>query len=283
LDSYIQFKNVTYTYPLSSKSAVKNITCNIERGKCYGIIGPNASGKSTLCNMIRGLIPHFYKGELEGDVLIDGKNIRELDDSELSILIGYVFQDPFAQLSGIKETVFEEIGLGLENLGVPLEAMVEQILSTAKLVKIDHLLKNDPRHLSGGQCQRLAFASVLVLNSDTIVIDEPTSQLDPEGTSDVFEIIKTLKDMGKTIIITEHKIDLLAQYCDQVIAMSKGVIVDFGPVRNVLNNAELIENNITIPHTVQMARVLEKAGKTLPFVPLVKEEAITLLKERMEK
>lgn len=181
----IEFKDVSYAYPLTNKAAVKHLNCKLESGKCYGIIGPNAGGKTTFCNLMRGLCPKFYGGILKGDVIVNGKSTREWEDEELSVQIGYVFQDPFAQVSGIKETVFEEIGMGLENLGVETEEMIQRILEISKMVNVEALLQKNPLALSGGQCQRVAFASVLALNSDIIVIDEPTSQLDPSSTNDV--------------------------------------------------------------------------------------------------
>ena len=227
----IEFKDVSYAYPLTNKAAVKHLNCKLESGKCYGIIGPNAGGKTTFCNLMRGLCPKFYGGILKGDVIVNGKSTREWEDEELSIQIGYVFHDPFAQVSGIKETVFEEIGMGLENLGVETEEMIQRILEISKMVNVESLLQKNPLALSGGQCQRVAFASVLALNSDIIVIDEPTSQLDPSSTNDVFEIISALKNQGKTVIIAEHKIDLLAEYCDEIIAMAEGRIIAQGDTR----------------------------------------------------
>ena len=115
----IEFKDVSYAYPLTKKAAVKHLNCKLESGKCYGVVGPNAGGKTTFCNLMRGLCPNFYHGTIKGDVIVNGKKVVEWDDSQLSVQIGYVFQDPFAQVSGIKDTVFEEIGIGLENLAVP--------------------------------------------------------------------------------------------------------------------------------------------------------------------
>ncbi len=279
----IEFQDVSYAYPLTKKAAVRHLNCKLESGKCYGIIGPNAGGKTTFCNLMRGLCPNFYGGILKGKVLINGKELKEWDESELSVKIGYVFQDPFAQVSGIKETVFEEIGIGLENLGVEQEEMIQRILEIAKVVKVDGLLQKHPLALSGGQCQRVAFASVLVLNSDIIVIDEPTSQLDPDGTEDVFEIIDALKRSGKTIIIAEHKIDLLAEYCDEIIAMADGCIVASGPVKEVLVNPILHAHNVRIPQTVELALRMKAMGKQMEDIPINLKEVITLLGEREEK
>ena len=138
--AYIELKNVTYTYPLMKQPALKNITASFEHGKFYGVIGENAGGKTTLCNLIRGLIPHFYKGKLEGQALIEGEDIRTLDIDLLSTKIGYIFQNPFTQISGVRKTVFEEIALGLENLGMPREEMIEKVrrTETASCICVDY-------------------------------------------------------------------------------------------------------------------------------------------------
>ncbi len=277
MSTCIEFENVSYAYPLTNKAAIKNVTCSFEEGKCYGIIGPNAAGKTTLCNLMRGLCPKFYKGFLKGAVTIYGKNLDEWDEGELSIRIGYVFQDPFAQISGVKETVFEEIGMGLENLGVEQNEMIKRILSIAKLVNIEHLLQKNPLALSGGQCQRVAFASVLALNSDIIVIDEPTSQLDPEGTNDVFALIHELKKQGKTIIIAEHKVDLMADYCDEMIVMAQGKLIVQGSTREVFSNPILKEHDIQVPQVVKLARYFEEKNNNQLEIPINETEAITFL------
>lgn len=276
----IEFQDVSYAYPLTKKAAVRHLNCKLEKGKCYGVIGPNASGKTTFCNLMRGLCPKFYGGILKGNVLVEGKNLEEWEDGELSVRIGYVFQDPFAQVSGIKETVFEEIGMGLENTGVEQEEMIRRILEIAKIVKVDTLLQKNPLALSGGQCQRVAFASVLALDSDIIVIDEPTSQLDPDGTMDVFEIIGALKRQGKTVIIAEHKVDLLAEYCDEIIAMAEGTIIAQGTVREVFQLQILREKKVRIPQVVTLALLLEEKKKALSSIPVSEREAVAMLKER---
>lgn len=275
----IDIKNVTYKYPLSGKNALNGVSCSFESGKCYGIIGSNASGKTTLCNLIRGLVPHFYAGELSGSAMIFDREVREWDELELSVKIGYVFQDPFAQISGVKETVFEEIGVGLENLNTDLPDMINKIQEVAKLLKIEYLYDRNPMRLSGGQCQRVAFASVLVLDSDVIVIDEPTSQLDPEGTQEVFDIIHRLKQTGKTVIIAEHKIDLLAKYCDEIIAMEGGKIIASGETKAVLGDPSLVQHGIILPQSVVLANKLREEGIDLPDVPLTLEEAVTMLRK----
>ena len=281
--AYIELKDVTYTYPLMKQPALKNITASFEHGKFYGIIGENAGGKTTLCNLIRGLIPHFYKGKLEGQALIEGEDIRTLDIDLLSTKIGYIFQNPFTQISGVRKTVFEEIALGLENLGMPREEMIEKVLHIAKLVHIENLLQNNPNALSGGQRQRVAFASIIAMDTDTFVIDEPTSQLDPEGTEGIFEIIHTLKEQGKTIILVEHKVDLLAEYADEILVLYKGELIAKGATKDVLSDVSLSEKGVLLPRTVMLNQKLTEKGITLDYVPVTKDDCVSALRKRIER
>ena len=281
--AYIELKEITYTYPLMKEPALKNVSCSLELGKFYGVIGENAGGKTTFCNLLRGLSPHFYKGKLIGDMTINGEDIRKVDVDILSTKMGYIFQNPFTQISGVRKTVFEEIALGLENLGVPKERMIEKVIEVAKLLKIEELLQNDPNRLSGGQRQRVAFASIIAMDSDIFVIDEPTSQLDPEGTERIFEIIQMLKEQGKTIILVEHKIDLIAEYADEVLVFQKGVLLKKGPARTVLSDLELLEHGTMLPQAVILEQELRRNGIILPQIPVTTEECIRLLQKGDEK
>lgn len=278
---YIELRDVTYTYPLMKKPALKGITADFEKGKFYGIIGENAGGKTTLCNLLRGLVPHFYKGKLEGEATIGGEDIRSLDIDLLSTKIGYIFQNPFTQISGVRKTVFEEIALGLENLGMPKKQMIEKVLEIAKLVDIEALLQNNPNALSGGQRQRVAFASVIAMDTDMFVIDEPTSQLDPEGTAAIFEIIHKLKEQGKTIVLVEHKVDLLAEYADEMLVLHKGELIAKGKTEEVLTDYSLLKKGAMLPHTVLFSRKLNEQGIELEHVPVTKNDCVDLLKKRM--
>lgn len=278
---FIELRDVTYTYPLAKEPALKKITCSLEKGKFYGVIGENAGGKTTFCNLLRGLIPHFYNGTLEGEVLIDGQEIREIDIDILSTQIGYIFQNPFTQISGVRKTVFEEIALGMENLGVDKEDMIKKTIEIAKLLKIEHLLENNPNRLSGGQRQRVAFASILAMDTEVFVIDEPTSQLDPEGTENIFEIIHMLKQSGKTIILVEHKVDLLAEYADEIIVIGSGELIAKGTTREILSDMSFLEKGVSLPKAAILGKALVNNGENLPYIPVNNVECIQLLKERV--
>ncbi len=275
---FIELKNVTYTYPLTKEPALKNITCSFEKGKFYGIIGENAGGKTTLCNLLRGLVPHFYGGKLEGEVLIEGQDIRDINVDVLSAEIGYVFQNPFTQISGVRKTVFEEIALGLENIGVPKDEMIDRVIEVAELLKIEALLMNNPNRLSGGQRQRVAFASIIAMDMDVFVIDEPTSQLDPEGTESIFEIIHMLKEKGKTIILVEHKVELMAEYADEVLVIQNGELIKKGLTKEVLCDLEMLKRGAMLPQVVLLSRELNDHGVHLDETPVTTRECVEALK-----
>ena len=259
--SLITLKNINYTYPLESKATIKNLNLTLESGKVYGLIGANNAGKTTLCNIIRGFIPSVYRGELEGEVLLKGKNLTSYDSGEIASIIGYSFQNPFTQISGVKETVYEEIAYGMENLGVLREKMIQKVEELLKLFNLEELKDKNPFELSGGQKQRVALASIIALDPEVIILDEPTSQLDPKSTEDIFNIIKLLKSTGKTIILIEHKIDLVAEYCDDVILMENGQIIMQGPSRDVLTNESVLKHGGQLPQVTLFFLEGKKAGK----------------------
>lgn len=267
---YIELKNVTYTYPLAQSSSIQGISATLEKGKFYAVLGANGSGKTTLCNMIRGFIPNFFQGEMEGEVLLDGKNLQEYEMGELASKIGYVFQNPFNQITGARDTVYGEIAYGLENFGVPVSEIKERVDKVMELTNTAYLKDKNPFELSGGQQQRVALASVLVLEPDVFVIDEPTSQLDPKETERVFDIIEKLKEMGKTIILVEHKMELVAKYCDEVLVLHEGKLIRAGEKHDVLSEIALEEQGVMLPQTVVLADRLRKQGVA------VKENIITV-------
>ena len=271
-DIVIELQNVSYRYPVSDDYVLKDVSFTIEKGKFTAIIGNNASGKTTLCNAIRGFIPHFYKGDLEGTVRVGGKDTQETQLGQMAEQVGYVFQNPFIQVSGVKDNVFEEVAYGLENLGVPVDEIRLRVEEILKLVNIGHLRDKNPFELSGGQRQRVALASIIVMDPDILVIDEPTSQLDPVGTEQIFDIIRLMKERGKTIVLVEHKMDLIAEYADNLLVMSEGKLVMQGPVREVFANPEYERYNIQYPHVTEVALQLQKSGMPLAFLPVKDSE-----------
>lgn len=281
MDIIMECKDVTYSYPLMTEPAIKNLNLQIERGKFYGVIGENGSGKTTLCALLRGFAPSFYKGEIQGEVLVEGKNINEYG-GELSQKIGFVFQNPFTQISGVKDTVFEEVAYGLENFGVPVDEIVRRVVDVMKMTNIESLAEKNPFELSGGQMQRVALASVIVLEPDILIIDEPTSQLDPEGTESVFAIIKAMKEKKKTIILVEHKVDLIAEYVDDVLVFKDGEMIAAGDKNEILTDTSLLEKGVALPQVVLLSKELQAAGLPLERIPVTENQAIEVIGKAMK-
>lgn len=245
--SKVVVNNLKYRYPLTENLALNGLTFEIEQGELIGIIGRNGAGKSTLCAALTGLVPHFFKGAYGGSVHIDGINVKESKLSDISREVGIIFQNPFTQMTGAKETVKEELAFGLENLGVPKLEMLRHIEDALNLLEIDHLRDKNPLELSGGQMQRVAIASILVMHPGLLVLDEPTSQLDPQGTAEVFRAIKKLSNQGMTIIMVEHKIEEIAEYADRVMFLDNGKIVAFDTPTNVFSMNHLEEHGLRPP------------------------------------
>ena len=277
---YFKIENVNYKYPLEEKQALKNINIEIKKGEFWAVIGKNGSGKTTFCNMLRRFVPDFYKGELTGKITLEDKELKDYSQKELVQKIGFVFQNPFTQISGVKDTVFEEIAYGLENLGLEKEEIISKVEKILKMLEIEKLRDRNPYDLSGGQKQRVALASIIAMDPDILVIDEPTSQLDPKGTEDIFRIINLMANEGKTIILVEHKLELIAEYAQNILVLDEGEVILSGKAEEVLNNKILLEKEIGMTQYSILAYELEKARKVeLKEIPITKEKTVELLKK----
>ncbi len=272
----IELKNLTYNYPLSEEPALKNINLTVSEGEFIALVGPNGAGKSSLCYTISGFIPHFFRGVLSGEVQVAGLQTQESNLSEWVLNVGLAFQNPFNQISGSKFTVFEELAFGLENIGIPRQEMIQRIEHAMQLTGISNLAKRSPYSLSGGQQQRVALTSILVMRPKILVLDEPTSQMDPIGTREVFQVIKTMSAEGMTIVMAEHKIEWVAQFADRVIALYDGEIIAQGSPRQVFTSPKLPEVGAGVSRYTSTARVAAQQGlwsETLPL-PVTLEQAV---------
>src|SRR5688572_14378226 len=234
--AFVNLQNVTYQYPLTKTPALQNINLQIEKGEFVAVIGANGAGKSTLCYALAGFVPHFFKGEISGTIEVDGVESSKSTLDEWVLNVGLAFQNPFNQISGAKYTVFEEIVFGLENIGVPREQMQSRVEEAMKLTGISDLADRSPYSLSGGQQQRVALTSILVMQPKLLVLDEPTSQMDPIGTREVFGVIRDLAQNGMTVLMVEHKVEWIANFADRVIALKDGSILMEGKPNEVLTS-----------------------------------------------
>jgi energy-coupling factor transporter ATP-binding protein EcfA2 len=275
----IETKGLTYTYPGGSKQSITDVSIKIEKGEFALITGPSGCGKTTLCRCFNGLIPHFYQGEMKGETTVAGMNISEHPIHELAKHVGLVFQNPENQLFAL--SVEKDVAFGLENLGTKRETMREKVDWALELTRIYDLRERAPYELSGGQQQRVAIASVLAMQPEVMVLDEPTSFLDPLSARRIFEVIHQLnRTLGITVILVEHRLDLTAKYTNHIIVMNEGRVVLDGDPREVLQSEETRLIGVGIPKATLLYQVLRKSGMKLGGrLPLDSEEMAATLKE----
>ncbi|WP_176761644.1 energy-coupling factor ABC transporter ATP-binding protein [Tessaracoccus oleiagri] len=271
--------DLTFTHEGSETGpSLVDINLDIERGEFVSIIGANGAGKTSLCNAIRGFIPHLFKGELTGEVRIDGQPVTEESFPELARQVGFVFQNPFTQMTGTTTTVYDELAYGLGNLGVPRDEMRRRVDAMVDMAHLEPLVERHPFQLSGGQQQRVALASILVMGQPILVIDEPTSQLDPKSTDDIFELIENMKDRGITIVLVEHKMEHVARYSDRVILMDDARIVAEGTPAEVFNDPRTEALGTRLPQPLFVARALRERGLPVTGRELTLEELVEHLR-----
>lgn len=254
--SIVRVDQLKYKYPESETLAIDDLSFTVEKGEFIGITGMNTAGKSTLCYALCGLVPHFFKGGYGGTVTIDGMDVLTHELSEITSKVGLVFENPFSQMTGAKFTVYDEIAFGLENMGLPREEIHKRINDTTKMLDIEKLKDENPFSLSGGQMQRVAIASVIAMKPAILVLDEPTSQLDPEGTEEVFRIVDMLSKRGMTVIMIEQKLEKLAEYANRIILMHEGKIIHDGLPAEVFSREDLFQYGIQPPLYVKIAKAL---------------------------
>jgi energy-coupling factor transport system ATP-binding protein len=230
----IQFEGVTYRYPLRDRPALHEFSLEVEDGEMLLVVGESGAGKSTFLRAINGLIPHFYGGHFEGQVLVHGLDTREVEPRDLSSHVGFVFQDPEAQF--VVDIVENELVFALENAGVAPDIMRLRVEEVLDQLGIAHLRQRRISSLSGGEKQRVAIASVLTLQPAILVLDEPTSQLDPGAAEEVLGILERLNsDLGLTILLAEHRLERVVQHVDRVLWLPAGdEAPQVGPTRLVI-------------------------------------------------
>ena len=278
----IEVKGLTYTYPGAKKPSIADVSLTIEKGEFVIVTGPSGCGKTTLCRCFNGLIPHFYNGQLDGELSVAGLKVNEHEIHELAQKVGLVFQNPENQLFAL--SVEKDVAFGLENLGVARDEMRKRVDWALQTTEIEELRERAPHELSGGQQQRVAIACVLAMRPDIMVFDEPTSFLDPLGARKIFEVINELnKELGVTVILVEHRLDLTSHYADRVVIMDNGKIVLNGKPREVFTSEEARLIGVGIPKATLLWQMLQEKGFPLKGVPIGSEEATRFLREVLKK
>jgi len=256
---------VRYRYAGSRTDALDRIDLAVPSGSVTGLVGPNEAGKSTICLVAAGLAPATIGGHLEGVVSIDGVESSSARPHELAQRCGILFQNPATQLSGTAPTVWEEVAFGPRNLALPVDDVVDRVTDALAALGIESLAERDPTRLSGGQAQLVALAGILALRPALVILDEPTSQLDPQGTRMVGEALRRLVRENRTaILVVEHKTALLDQLADRVAVVDQGRLIREGPTDEVLSDPALSEHGVEPPPRVRVRSALAGAGLRTP-------------------
>lgn len=220
----IELKDVFFEYEEGNHNvnSLINISLRISKGECVVLCGESGCGKTTLTRLINGLAPHFYRGRVQGKVIIQGEDISNQAIAVTSESVGSVFQNPRTQFFNVDTT--SEVVFGCENRGMLREDMIDRLKEVTSLFSLETLLDRSIFHLSGGEKQRIACASVYATQPDIFVLDEPSSSLDVKAIAQLRDVIHTLKRLGKTVIISEHRLYYLKDVADQFVVMTKGQV-----------------------------------------------------------
>ena len=275
----IETRNLSYTYPGATKPSISDVSLKVEKGDFVLITGPSGCGKTTLCRCFNGLIPHFYQGELKGEITVAEKDVTKHQTHEMAKHVGLVFQNPENQLFAL--SIEKDVAFGLENLGFSREEMRKRVDWALNITGIYDLRERSPHEVSGGQQQRVAIASVLAMQPEIIVLDEPTSFLDPLSAEKIFQVIHELNQtLGITVVLVEHRLDLTARYANHIIIMDEGKVCSDGETREILSAEETRLIGVGIPKATLLYKLLGNEGMNLGDVtPLSSEEMAKLLLE----
>ena len=278
----IRVENLSFTYNGTDKPALQNVNLTIEDGEFVLITGPSGSGKSTLCRCFNGLVPHFYGGVIGGMAKVQGMDIMQHSTRDLATKVGMVFQDPENQL--VTSDVEREIAFGLENLGFSKGLIARRIEESLDTVGIAALRFRRLGELSGGEKQKVGIASVLALHLEVLVLDEPTSELDPKGAEEVLSLLERLNDeLGITVVLIEHRLDRVIHLVDRVIVMDEGSILTNGYPRQVMGNSHLERVGIGIPPVIRLIQKLRNHNLAVDELPLTVKDARLKLNPIIQK
>jgi len=278
----IKVKDLTYSYPGAERPVLRGVSFAVERGEFVIITGPSGCGKTTLCRCFNGLIPYFYGGEISGEILVAGLSVKEHSTAELAQHVGMVFQSPENQLFAL--SVEKDIAFGLENLAIPREEMRRRVDWALEMTGTSDLRVKAPYELSGGQQQRVAIASVLAMRPEIMILDEPTSFLDPASARRIFDVIGGLnKDLGLTVVLVEHRLDLATMYANRVIVMDGGEVKLNSDPYSVYASQDARLLGIGIPKSVRLYQILREKGVNLDRPPLTAHEAAVMIRRIIER
>jgi energy-coupling factor transporter ATP-binding protein EcfA2 len=265
----IEIQSLTYRYPGTGQSALTDLSLAIPEGQFVSIVGPNGAGKSTLCYALAGFVPSFFRGQVQGTIRVAGMDPIASGPSILVGTVGLVIQDPFSQVTGARFSLAEEVAFGLENLGVAASEMPARVMDALRVVRLEALAGRSPFELSGGEQQRLALAAILVLQPKVLILDEPTSHLDPQGVREVIAAVDRLTAERKTtVVLVEQKLEWMAAHVDRTIVLKDGRVAVDGPPQAVLTSSEIEGWGLRRTQYTRAAEAASLRGWTNPANPL---------------
>ncbi|MDF2986738.1 MAG: ABC-type cobalt transport system, ATPase component [Eubacterium sp.] len=253
----IEFRNFSFKYKNGEKNALSGINLSINKGDFVGVIGNSGAGKSTFTYAVNGVIPHHFEGDFYGEVIVNGEDTVEASPSKLALSVGSVFQDIDGQM--VASVVEDELLFGLENFGVPHNEIETRISDILKMVGIEDLRYRNISTLSGGQKQKVAISAVVALMPDILVLDEPTAELDPQSSHQIFSMLRMLNEkMGITIIVVEQKIMLLSEFSKRLLIFNEGnIYLDGSPQEVLKDTSKLQEIGVNCPRVASLANILK--------------------------
>ena len=274
----IKIDDLWVRYREEEDYAVKGLSLRIDEGEFVILMGPSGCGKTTLCYTIMGIIPRVIKAEVKGSVKVFDLDPLTASPTDLAKYVTIVFQNPEMQL--VTTSVYEEVAFPLENFGLPKDEIERRVKEVLEVVGLSGLENRSPASLSGGQKQALAIASVLALRPRVIILDEPTSQLDPQGTKRVTDLIlKLRREFDTTILAVEHRIEWAVEYVDRIVVMNEGRIILEGDPKEVFSREIRPERaGFRPPQVSEIAYNLMRSGVNLPTIPISLREASSILR-----
>jgi len=258
----LSIENLSFRYPEAPREAVRDFGLEVEEGEIVLLAGPSGCGKSTLLRCVNGLIPHMYSGDYRGDVWVSGAVVKATPMKDLAQKVGFLFQNPENQI--FMFSVERDVAFGLENLGMNRSEMRERVDEAMKQMGVTELARRAPHELSDGQKQRVALAGVLAMRPKLIILDEPTSLLDPITASGLVSLAEKLRrETGTTFVIVEHRLDLLVRIADRLVVMSDGRKVLDGSPADVLADEAAEGYGVAVPALTKVLNSLGRGGRPL--------------------
>jgi len=275
--SVIKVENLTVQYLGEETKALDGVSLEIQKGEFVALLGAHGAGKTTLCLSLNGIVPNMISADMYGAIEVLGEIPPKIPVRQLATKVGSIFDNPEFQMSQL--TVFEEVALGLQNLGVDKETIEKNITESLKLVGLEGFEERSPFEISGGQQQRLAMASALAMKPEILILDEPTSNLDPIGKEEVFSVTRKLnQEEGLTVVIAEHEVEVISEFADQVVFLEKGKIIEKGTPSEIfptiVERQEIV--GVRVPQVTELAY---NKKENFNSIPVTLDEAVREFKE----